>query len=85
MNKLRDKFALAAMQGYMSTQTGVDSDAESIAYVAYAQADAMLARRDDCPIKEEVIYILQLISSNSESKSVVEIFDLIRKNYNVDV
>jgi hypothetical protein len=43
---LRDHFAGLAMQGLLSADTTADLVCESIARLAYDQADAMLAERE---------------------------------------
>ena len=85
MSTLRDKFALAAMQGYMATQSGVDSDPETIADIAYDQADAMLSRRGNDSIKENILFVLELIANNSKTEEGDKIFDLICKHYHLDI
>ena len=46
MMSLRDKFAMAALQGFCSMESNVDWSYEHTAAAAYQQADAMLAERE---------------------------------------
>lgn len=54
MDELRDQFAIAAMQGLLST--GRIKDRELVASAAYEQADAMIAERekDDIETNEKI-------------------------------
>lgn len=47
---LRDKFAMAAMQGLLASDTQQDIDERRIAVLAYSQAREMLLARDEAEL-----------------------------------
>lgn len=64
MDDLRDKFAIAAMQGLLST--GRVKDRESVASAAYEQADAMIAERESGSVDSVHSIKIELIEAIKE-------------------